>query len=239
MLDGPGFYTTRVLSVFLAEAMLALQEGVAPSVLEAAMVGAGFPLGPLALMDDVGIDVGAKIESVLAPLLAERGYVTHPSGAGGPGPSARLTRAGFLGRKVRKGFYLYEDDARTRQLDVRAFLAAGLPLPVDGRGQWPREELAERLLLTFAREAVSCLQDGVLRSPRDGDVGAVLGLGFPPFLGGPFCMLDELGLPAAVQRFEALRAVHGERLSPPTLLLEMAAAGHRFFPARGTKRAPA
>jgi 3-hydroxyacyl-CoA dehydrogenase/enoyl-CoA hydratase/3-hydroxybutyryl-CoA epimerase len=79
---------------------------------------------------------------------------------------------------------------------------------------------------------VLCLQDGVLRSPRDGDVGAVLGLGFPPFLGGPFYMLDGLGLPGAVERFEALGAVHGERFSPPALLRDMASAGQRFYPAR-------
>ncbi|HET8984866.1 MAG TPA: 3-hydroxyacyl-CoA dehydrogenase family protein, partial [Trueperaceae bacterium] len=239
VLDGPGFYTTRVLTVYLAEAMLALEEGVAPAVLEAAMVTAGFPLGPLALMDDVGIDVGAKIVSVLEPLLTDRGYATHPGDAAGMGPSARLARAGFLGRKAHKGFYLYEEDARTRQFDVRAFLSAGLPLPIDGRGLWPQKELAERLLMTFAREAVLCLQDGVLRSPRDGDVGAVLGLGFPPFLGGPFCMLDGLGLPEAVERFESLGAVHGERFSPPALLLDMAAAGQRFYPARSSMRATA
>lgn len=232
VLDGPGFYTTRVLTVFMAEALLALSEGVAPAVLERALVQAGFPLGPLALMDDVGIDTGAKIEAVLEPLLAERGYAVHPAGAGGVGASARLAKAGFLGRKAHKGFYLYEDDKRTRQFDVRAFLAAGLPLPIDGRGQGPTKEVTERLLLTFAREAVLCLQEGVLRSPRDGDVGAVLGLGFPPFLGGPFGMLDTFGLPEAVERFAALGAVHGARFSPPGVLVDMAAAGQRFYPVR-------
>lgn len=229
VLDGPGFYTTRVLTMFLAEAVLALREGVAPAVLERALVGAGFPLGPLALMDDVGIDTGAKIEAVLEPLLVERGYAVAERGTGG-GVSTRLAKAGFLGRKAHKGFYLYDGDARTRDFDVRAFLAAGLPLPQDGAGLWPALALAERLEMTFAREAVSCLEDGVLRSARDGDVGAVLGLGFPPFLGGPFTMLDAMGAAEAVARFEVLRAEHGERFTPPASLVDMARTGRSFYP---------
>lgn len=234
VLDGPGFYSTRVLTVFLAEALLALHEGAAPAVLERSLVQAGFPLGPLAVMDDVGIDTGARIGVVLEPLLAERGYAAHPAGAGGASASARLAKAGFLGRKAQKGFYLYEDGKRTGRFDVRAFLAAGLPLPLDGHGQRPIEELAGRLLMTFAREAVLCLQEGVLRSARDGDVGAVLGLGFPPFLGGPFGMLDGLGPAEAVGRFEALAAMHGDRFTPPGMLVDMAEADRRFYPVRGS-----
>ena len=247
VLDGPGFYTTRVLSVYLAEAVQALRDGAAAAGLERAMVAAGFPLGPLALMDDVGIDTGAKIEAVLEPLLIERGYrsrVTHETGADNEasdasgdhasGISGVLAEAGFLGRKARKGFYVYEGDKRSRELDVRAFLAAGLPLPGDssddGHAGPPLEALVQRLLLTFAREAVLCLEDGVLRSARDGDVGAVLGLGFPPFLGGPFNMLDEIGIAEAVVRYESLSADHGDRFLPPRLLLDMAAAGQRFYP---------
>ena len=180
-------------------------------------------------LDDVGIDTGAKIEVVLEPLLAERGYRMDQAGSA-EGVSARLARAGFLGRKAHKGFYVYEDGHRTRQFDVRAFLRAGLPLPLDGEGQSQGSALSERLLLAFAREAVLCLEEGILRSARDGDLGAVLGLGFPPFLGGPFAMLDAFGLPAAVARFEALRSEHGERLSPPAMLVAMAEAGKRFYP---------
>lgn len=253
VMDGPGFYTTRVLSMYLAEAVVALREGVNALQLERAMVKAGFPLGPLALMDDVGIDTGAKIEAVLEPLLRQRGYASGATvgAAGGVsggragevavrqggdevGVSRRLAAAGFLGRKANKGFYVYEGGKREREFDVRAFLAAGLPLPLDGKpaegSGGPRDALAERLLLTFAREAVVCLEEGVLRSARDGDVGAVLGLGFPPHLGGPFAMLDRMGPGAAVERFEALGAVHGERLLPPRSLLDMAASGLRFYP---------
>src|SRR5690606_36629296 len=133
-----------------------------------------------------------------------------------------------------KGFYLYEGDKRSRAFDVREFLAAGLPLPIDGRPEpepaIPVTELTERLLLTVAREAVLCLEEGVLRSDRDGDVGAVLGLGFPPYLGGPFSMLDGLGIPDVVERFEAVSAVRGERFMPPRSLLDMAAAAQSFYP---------
>lgn len=178
--DGPGFYTTRVLSVYIAEAMRALDEGSDPHALEAAMVGYGFPLGPLALLDDVGIDVGAKIEKVLEPLMSLRGLARSRA-------SAELVAAGYLGRKVGKGFYRYEGSRRAKELDAEALRIAGFRggdrrgaegatrSGADGAGA----ELAQRLALAFVREAVLCLEEGVLRSARDGDVGAVFGLGFP------------------------------------------------------------
>ncbi|MBX3141368.1 MAG: enoyl-CoA hydratase/isomerase family protein [Trueperaceae bacterium] len=227
--DGPGFYTTRVLSVYIAEAMRALDEGSDPHALEAAMVGYGFPLGPLALLDDVGIDVGAKIEKVLEPLMSLRGLARSRA-------SAELVAAGYLGRKVGKGFYRYEGSRRAKELDAEALRIAGFRggdrrgaegatrSGADGAGA----ELAQRLALAFVREAVLCLEEGVLRSARDGDVGAVFGLGFPPFRGGPFFLIDREGAASVVARLSALAQRHGERFAPPRSLVELAESGGRF-----------
>jgi len=221
--DGPGFYTTRVLSIFIDEAMRALAEGADPAELERAVVAYGFPLGPLALMDDVGIDVGAKIEVVLAPLMAARGLEPSPV-------SARLVAAGYLGRKAGKGFYRYEGGKRQKEFDQEALRLAGFRsggVAAVERGA----ALAERLALAFVREAVLCLEEGVLRGARDGDVGAVFGLGFPPFRGGPFFLVDAEGAGSVVARLEALRARHGARFEPPASLKELAASGGRYHPA--------
>lgn len=226
--DGPGFYTTRVLSVFMAEAMRALEEGADPSDLERAMVSYGFPLGPLALMDDVGIDVGAKIEAVLEPFMLGRGLTPSPV-------TARLVAAGYLGRKSGKGFYRYEGGRRQKEFDQEALRSAGFGAggsAADARVAAVERgaQLAERLALAFVREAIVCLEEGVLRSARDGDLGAVFGLGFPPFRGGPFFLVDQEGAASVVQRLEALRARHGERFSPPASLSDMARDGGRYYP---------
>lgn len=227
--DGPGFYTTRVLSFYVAEAMRVLEEGADPRALEAAMVSYGFPLGPLALLDDVGIDVGAKIEKVLEPLMTARGLVRSRA-------SAELVAAGYLGRKAGKGFYRYEDGRRTKELDTEALRIAGFR-GGDRRGaeaatrsgsDGTSAELTQRLVLTFVREAVLCLEEGVLRSARDGDVGAVFGLGFPPFRGGPFFLVDQEGAAGVVARLSALAERHGDRFAPPRTLVELAEAGGRF-----------
>ncbi len=219
--DGPGFYTTRVLSVYIAEAMRALHEGAEPLDLEHAMVAYGFPLGPLALMDDVGIDVGAKIELVLAPLMAARGLEVSPA-------SSKLVDAGYLGRKAGKGFYKYEGGHRQKEFDKDALRVAGFA-PSGVTAVEHGDALADRLALTFVREALLCLEEGVLRSARDGDVGAVFGLGFPPFRGGPFFLVDQERAAGVLERLQALEAKHGARFSPPASLAAMAGGDRRFY----------
>ena len=93
------------------------------------------------------------------------------------------------------------------------------------------KDVQERLVFAFLNEAVLCLQDGVLRSPRDGDVGAIFGLGFPPFLGGPFRHLDGMGAEAAVGRLEKLQEAHGPRFAPAPMLKDMAREGRSFHAA--------
>jgi 3-hydroxyacyl-CoA dehydrogenase/enoyl-CoA hydratase/3-hydroxybutyryl-CoA epimerase len=130
---------------------------------------------------------------------------------------------GRQGRKNGKGFYTY--DGGTKRVDTSVYAA----LPGGGsRRAFPTSQVQERLVFAFLNEAVRCLGDGILRSPRDGDVGAIFGLGFPPFLGGPFRYLDRLGARAAVETLERLQGRHGERFEPAPMLRDLAREGRSF-----------
>jgi len=223
--DGPGFYTTRALGVYVGEALRALREGADPLGLERAVVDYGFPLGPLAMTDDVGIDVGAKIQDVLAESLRARGLEPDPA-------SANLVAGGYLGRKGGKGFYKYEGGKRKQEIDPEAVRLAGFPAQPSAAVE-SGNELAERLAFAIVREAILCLEEGILRTPAAGDLGAVFGFGFPPFRGGPFFMVDQLGAAEVLARLRRLEQRHGARFAPPASLVALAEEGGRYYPAGG------
>ncbi|MGA9751346.1 MAG: 3-hydroxyacyl-CoA dehydrogenase NAD-binding domain-containing protein [Acidobacteriota bacterium] len=218
--DGPGFYTTRILSPFLNEAVLLLEEGARMEALDSALRDFGYPVGPVTLLDEVGIDVGAHVAKELGPVYAHRGL-------GASDALPRLFEAGYQGRKNGLGFYVYPSRGKKGRkrpnAEVYGLLGGAPRRPMD------RKAMAERLALLMANEAVHCLQEGVLSCPRDGDVGAVFGLGFPPFRGGPFRYLDALGARQAVDQYEALAKLHGQRFTPAPLLSEMAKSGKKFY----------
>jgi 3-hydroxyacyl-CoA dehydrogenase/enoyl-CoA hydratase/3-hydroxybutyryl-CoA epimerase len=214
--DGPGFYTTRALAAYMNEASWLLEEGAPVEALDGAMTAFGFPVGPVTLLDEVGIDVGAKVAKVMHQ---------HFGGRVAPPPSmARVVADGRLGRKNGRGFYVYVE-GRKKQVDPSVY---GLLPEGAGRRTVEAREVQERLVFAFLNESALCLQEEVLRSPRDGDVGAIFGLGFPPFLGGPFRYLDHLGARFAVETLERLSARHGARFSPAPALVEMAREGRSF-----------
>jgi len=216
VLDGPGFYTTRALSPYLNEAARLVEDGAAVDEVDRAMTAFGFPVGPVALIDEVGIDVGAKVSKVLHHFFGER--LTPPASM------ARVVEDGRRGRKNGRGFYLYDGGGKKRvDTSVYALLEGG-----PDRRSFEARDIQDRCVFAFLNEAVLCLQDGILRSPRDGDVGAIFGLGFPPFLGGPFRYLDHLGARFATEVLERLAAAHGPRFAPAPLLLDLAKAGRSF-----------
>ena len=219
--DGPGFYTTRILAPFINEAVVLLDEGAAIPALDAALLDFGFPVGPVALLDEVGIDVAAHVSNDLGKAFAARGAA--PSATFG-----RLFEAGFRGRKNRKGFYLYPKDRPPKgkkEVDPEVYAFFG----GTSRKRMPAEDLRDRLALLMVNEAAFCLSEGIVASPRDADAGAILGLGFPPFRGGPFRHVDATGAAAVVERLEELAELHGRRFVPAPLLVEMARSGMRFY----------
>ncbi|MHB8420620.1 MAG: fatty acid oxidation complex subunit alpha FadJ [Myxococcales bacterium] len=217
--DGVGFYTSRTLAPYIGEAGFVLEEGAAVEDVDRALVQFGFPVGPLQLLDEVGIDIAGHVAGIMLGAYGAR--MTPPPGF------ARLAREGRAGRKNKKGFYLY-DGKKKKRVDETVY--DGTPggrkrQKIDG------EAVAERLALQMANEAALCLQEGILRSPRDGDIGAVFGLGFPPFRGGPFRWMDTVGVDQVVRKMEALQAKLGTRFTPAPLLADMAKAGKRFHAA--------
>ena len=220
--DGPGFYTTRILAAYMNEAGRLLDEGAAIEAVDRALLEFGFPVGPITLLDEVGIDVGGKIGGVLADAFGER-FASSES-------MQRVIAAGRTGRKGGKGFYAYGKDGRKRGVDnsIYEFLPTGT-----ARADVHPEEIQDRTVLAMVNEAVRCLEEGVLRSPRDGDVGAVFGLGFPPFRGGPFRYVDTESAEMIIRRLEQLNARFAPRFVPASLLLEMAERRRRFYPVDG------
>ncbi len=213
--DGPGFYTTRVLGPFSVEVMHLLSEGVAVEDIDGAITAWGFPVGPVTLIDEVGIDVGAKITGILNTAFGSRIAV--------PDSFTRLIEDGRKGRKNGRGFYTYQDGKKggvdTSVYDV---------LAVKPTTRLVRSEIQDRIVLALVNEAVRCLEERILRSARDGDIGAVFGLGFPPFRGGPFAHVDRLGADAVVARLEELAQDHGDRFKPAELLKDHAKSGQPF-----------
>ncbi|MGH8528741.1 MAG: fatty acid oxidation complex subunit alpha FadJ [Nevskiales bacterium] len=220
--DGPGFYTTRILAPYLNEATRILVEGVAPRDVDKALTAYGYPIGPVTLLDEVGIDVGVKVAPILVAAFGERMAPPAQSGA--------MIQAGFLGRKAGKGFYLYEGQSKNRTKGSRPVNPElKRLLNVSSSKTLPALEIAERCTLAMANEAAFCLQDGILFEPMHGDIGAIFGLGFPPFRGGPFRYLDGMGIAKAVARLEQLVAQYGPRFVPAPMLVEMARKRQRFY----------
>jgi 3-hydroxyacyl-CoA dehydrogenase/enoyl-CoA hydratase/3-hydroxybutyryl-CoA epimerase len=214
--DGPGFYTSRVLAPYLNEAAHLLLDGAEVRAVDEALVDFGFPVGPYQLLDEVGIDVGEKVAHVLHDAFGERMRA--------PEAMAALVKDGRLGRKAKKGFYTYDGKKKVVDETVYAVLPASTQ-----RRPVTKEEVVERCVYPLVNEAIRCLEEGIVRSARDADVGAVFGLGFPPFRGGPFRFADAFGPAALASRLESLASKLGARFEPAPLLREKAANGARFY----------
>jgi 3-hydroxyacyl-CoA dehydrogenase/enoyl-CoA hydratase/3-hydroxybutyryl-CoA epimerase len=217
--DGPGFYTSRILAPYMNEAAHLLAEGADVAAIDRALVDFGFPVGPVTLLDEVGIDVGEKVGKILHAAFGAR--------MAPPEALHAISGAGRLGRKNRKGFYVYDGKPHGKHKEVDVTVYDLLP---GGRTRKAVEtrEIQDRVVLQMVNEAIRCLGEGILRSPRDGDVGAVFGLGFPPFLGGPFRWADTVGTAALLEKVRALEARFGERFAPAPLLVERGATNAPF-----------
>lgn len=216
--DKPGFYVNRILAPYINEAMRCLLDGEPVEHIDRALVKFGFPVGPIQLLDEVGIDVGSKITPVLQQAYGER--------FAAPDAFAAVLNDGRKGRKNGKGFYLYGSRHRQqKKADPSLYALLGIkPLAKQSEAQ-----IAERCVMMMLNEAVRCLDEQVIRQPRDGDIGAVFGIGFPPFLGGPFRYLDQFGAAQAVNTLNRLKQQYGERFTPCQALENATQEQKKFY----------
>ena len=217
--DSRGFYTSRVFATYVMEGIAMLAEGVHPRSIEVAGLQAGMPMPPLALQDEVSLSLGLHVAEQTKKDLAAEGkpYVEHP----GMKVVRQLCEIGRVGKKAGRGFYDWDDDGKRLWPGL-----AGL-CPVAPQ-QPPQHELIDRLMFAQANEAARCLEEGVLRSVADGNIGSIFGWGFAPFQGGALQFIDAMGAPAFVARARELAAAHGPRFAPAAGVVEQASLGGRF-----------
>ncbi|HVJ93310.1 MAG TPA: 3-hydroxyacyl-CoA dehydrogenase NAD-binding domain-containing protein [Labilithrix sp.] len=219
--DGVAFYTTRILVPYLNEALYVLAEGASVEVLDAALVDWGFPVGPLMFLDEIGIDSAAHVVRMTEEAFGDR--------LRSPAPLLALRADDRRGKKNARGLYLYGSAAPLfggKAVDSTVYkVLGGAPRP---EIETP-SEIALRCALAMVNEALRCYEEGIIRSARDGDVGAVLGVGFPAFRGGPFRYVDVLGATEVLRRMRVLEQRFGARFEPASVLVEMARGGKRFY----------
>ena len=215
--DSPGFWVNRILAPYANEIGHLLAEGASVETIDDMAVRFGFPVGPVTLLDEVGLDVAEKVAHVMVAAYGDRLQPT----AG----VAALVKAGRLGRKSGRGFYEYSG-GKKRGVDPSAYELLG----VHPNGGPRPAEVLQRLVLGILNEAARAVGEGVVRSPRDGDIGAIFGFGFPPFRGGPLRHADDLGAARLVADLERLAERLGPRFAPCEVLQDLARRNAKFYP---------
>ena len=217
--DGPGFLVNRVLTPYLNEAGYLLAEGGSIAEIDEALVEFGMPMGPLRLLDEVGLDIARHAGQTMHEAFGER---LEPS------PALRaLEGSDRLGRKNGRGFYVYED-GRDQHPDPAIYEALGSVEDAERRRIPPRV-IQDRCILPMVNEAARILEEGIARSAGDVDLAMITGTGFPPFRGGLLRYADDLGLRTVVAKLESFESEHGPRFRPAPLLRRKAEAGEGFY----------
>ncbi len=219
--DSRGFYTSRCFGTYVQEGLALLAEGTVPALIENIGKQMGMPVGPLAVNDEVGLDLSLKVAKQTK---ADLGDAYKPSAA--EAVIEAMNTLGRLGRKNGKGFYVYPDAPAKKYLWPDLGVTVVKP---DAHGETDPLAVRERLMFRQLVECARCFAEGVLETPEDGDLGAIFGWGFAPFTGGPFSHMDTLGLAHVVAVLDTLAQRHGERFAAPQLLRDMAAAGETFY----------
>ncbi len=214
--DHPGFWVNRILTPYLNEAGYLFAEGVPMEVLDRVMTRFGFPVGPITLLDEVGLDVAAKAGKVMHAAFGDR---LTPSELVG-----KMLADQRLGRKNGMGFYHYHKGHKTGPDETVYDLLGIRPKPTAAT-----ELIEQRLVYAMLNEAAMAMGEGVVRSARDGDIGAIFGIGYPPFRGGPLRYLDDIGAAKAVQVLRTLETKFGARFTPAEALVRMAERGERYY----------
>ncbi len=225
--DTRGFYVNRCVMRYMGEAYSMVVEGIPPAMIENVAKMAGMPVGPLALNDEVAIDLSQKINRATIADLGE--------GAVDPRHveliDTMVDAHGRHGRKNGKGFYDYPEKP------AKKHLWPGLKdlYPQQAADDISVQELKNRFLATIALEAARTMEEGIVTDPREADIGSILGFGFAPYTGGAISYIDSMGVAEFVAMCEGLAVEHGSHFEPTPLLKEMAAKGETFYGRFGEK----
>lgn len=219
--DGPGFLVNRLLCTYIFEAARLAESGVALNWLDDAAVDFGMAMGPLVVLDEVGLDVAFKVADSLNEGLGSRFA-----------PSAVIGKSkalGLVGKKSGVGVYQYDETGKKLHVNARLINELGLHESETKPDAACAADIAERLILPMIDEAARCLQDKIVRKPREVDLAMVLGTGFPAFRGGPLKYADGLGMSKLVDRLEQIYESDGSKRTVSDLIKTMQAEGRRFY----------
>jgi len=215
--DAPGFLVNRLLLPYLNEATYLLADGVPIGDIDRVLLDFGMPMGPMELIDEVGVDVGDKVSHILYDAFGARML---------PSPmNSKVVAAQRLGKKNGKGIYVYE--GREKRLDSEIYSILGV---TPKSGAVANEEILERCILPMINEASRCLEEGIVASASEVDLGMIMGTGFPPFRGGLLRYADTLGAKTIVERLRKYEPRFGARFEPAPALLARAENGQQFYP---------
>ncbi|MGZ3687082.1 MAG: 3-hydroxyacyl-CoA dehydrogenase NAD-binding domain-containing protein, partial [Bdellovibrionota bacterium] len=216
--DAPGFLVNRLLAPYLNEATYLLADGAPIDEIDRVLLSFGMPMGPMELIDEVGVDVGAKVAHILHEAFGARML---------PAPmNDKVVASGRLGKKNGKGMYVYEDKGRKRVLDPKIYEVLGM---TPKSAAVSDEEILERCVLPMINEASRCLEEGIVASPSEVDLGMIMGTGFPPFRGGLLRYADSLGAKTIVERLRKYETRFGARYEPAPAMIARAEHGQKFY----------
>jgi len=216
--DGPGFLVNRLLLPYLNEACWILADGASIESIDQALLNFGMPMGPLHLIDEVGIDVGAKVSKVLYKAFGER---AKPADV-----MEKVAATGKLGKKNKNGFYFYDEKGKKLQSDPKLYEIAGLKIPTN---PFKEEEIVWRAMFPAINEAAICLEEGIVERAQDVDIGMIMGTGFPAFRGGLLKWADSLGTEKVADELEIMATKFGTRFKASPALRELAKNNTKFY----------
>lgn len=217
--DRPGFLVNRLLMPYLNEATWLLADGADIEEIDETLLDFGMPMGPMELIDEVGVDVGEKVAHIL-----NDGFGARME----PAPfNTKIVAAGRLGKKNGKGMYQYLDaSGKKKELNPEIYTILGVH---PQKGKVSKEEIVDRCILPMINEASRCLDDRIVESPAEVDLGMIMGTGFPPFRGGLLRYADSVGAKTIVEKLRKYQAKFGARYEPAPSLIEMAQSGRSFY----------
>lgn len=221
--DAPGFFTTRVIGQTITQGQRMLAEGVNPALIENAAAFNGSPMGPLETLDSISLETAYHAANQQKADAEARGETVEPA------PESEVIRimvedAKRVGQAKGAGFYDYDDNGKK----VKTWPGLKDLFAKDGYSDIPFEDVKDRLLFPQVLEAIRIMEEGTLTSVADGNIGSIMGIGFPPHTGGVYQCVNAYGVQAFAERAKALAAKYGDAFEPPQLLLDMAAQGRQF-----------